>query len=135
MRPFITLLIFDERYRKAQFRCAFLMYFAVLVLGSIPGARSEAGELASGLVLHVVTYSLITLLLFSGANGSVWQKACKSFLIVVAMGAIDEFVQSFFPYRSARVLDWLVDINTGFFMSALLSFIWPTSNRHDAERG
>jgi len=125
MRPFLALLAFDPVYRKLQFRCAFLLYLAVLVIGSIPGARADAGEVASGLVLHSVTYSLITLLLFSGMNGTPWQKALKSFFIIVAMGAIDEWVQSFFPYRNARVTDWLVDISAAFITITVLIKIWP----------
>jgi len=125
MRPFLALLVFDPWYRKLQFRCAFLLYLAVLVIGSIPGARADVGELASGLLLHSATYSLITLLLFSGANGTSWQKALKSFFIIAAMGATDEWVQSFFPYRQARVTDWLVDIAAAFITATVLLMIWP----------
>lgn len=125
MRPFLASLMYDARYRELEFRGAFLLYLAVLVIGSIPGARAEVGELASGLVLHALTYSLITLLLFSGTNGSPLQKALKSILIVAAMGAGDEWVQSFFPYRTASVTDWLVDAGAAFCMAAALVAIWP----------
>jgi VanZ family protein len=130
MRPHLVLLLFDARYRKWKFRCAFLLYLAVLVLGSIPGARADIGELASGLVLHAATYSLITFLLFSGADGSTRSKAFKSFAIVAAMGALDEYVQSFFPYRSASVMDWMVDVSAGFIASCVLALVWPK----DADR-
>ena len=125
MRPLLALLIHDPRYRKLQFRAAFMLYLAVLVFGSIPGARKDIGEFATGLVLHAVTYSMIALLLFSGANGSARQKALKALLIVAAMGAGDEWVQSFFPYRTASVTDWMVDVGAAFMTSAVLMMLWP----------
>jgi VanZ family protein len=128
MPPFLVPFVFDARYRRLEFRCAFVLYFAVLVLGSIPGARADVGELASGLVLHTLTYCCIALLLFGGITGSAWRKAVLTFLIVAAMGAFDEYVQSFFPYRMASVIDWLVDLNAGFVTSALLWRIWPEEN-------
>lgn len=134
MRPLLALLIHDARYRKLEFRAAFVLYLAVLVFGSIPGARAGVGAFASGLVLHALTYCVIALLLFSGANGSAWRKALMSFLIVAAMGAGDECVQSFFSYRTASVTDWLVDISAAFFTSALLLLIWPR-NMQQASAG
>jgi VanZ family protein len=41
------------------------------------------------------------------------------------MGAIDEFVQSFFPYRTASVTDWLVDVGAGTLAAAALRASWP----------
>lgn len=134
MRSLITRLMSDPKYRKLEFRAAFLIYLAVLVLGSIPGARADVGELASGMTLHLTTYSFIALLLFCGAQGSAWNKACKAFLIIVVMGAGDELVQSFFPYRSADVMDWWMDMNAGFFTSAALWLIWPKETGRQSEQ-
>jgi VanZ family protein len=125
LQSFPAPLLFDAKYRKWRFRCAILLYLAVLVLGSIPGARADVGEYASGLVLHAGTYCVIALLLFSGSEGSPWSKACKSFLTVALMGALDEYVQSFFPYRSADVTDWMVDVIAGLVASCVLALIWP----------
>jgi VanZ family protein len=133
MRPLLALLIHDARYRKLEFRAAFVLYLAVLVFGSIPGARAGLGEFASGLVLHALTYCVIALLLFSGTNGSAWRKAFKSFMIVAAMGACDEWVQSFFAYRTASVGDWLVDISAAFITSALLLMVWPKEIRRNRQ--
>lgn len=134
MRSLTALLVLDEKNRKLAFRFAFLLYLAVLVLGSIPGARYEIGEFGSGLVLHLLTYSFITLLLFCGTEGNAWRKAIKSFAIVAAMGAFDEFVQSFFPYRTASIYDWLIDVNAGFFTSVLLCAVWPAWAGDNAKR-
>jgi VanZ family protein len=41
-------------------------------------------------------------------------------LAVALMGAGDEFVQSFFPYRGADVRDWAVDCTSAILVSLLL---------------
>lgn len=132
MRLLIALLISEPRYRKLSWRAAFLFYGAILVIGSIPGARADVGELASGFSLHMSAYSILALLLFCGVQGSAWSRACKSILMIAVMGALDECVQSVFPYRSADVMDWLVDMNAGLLISAMLWAAWPkgASGKH-----
>jgi VanZ family protein len=120
-----TLLIFNPRYRKPAFRAAFAIYAAVLVFGSLPGARAEVGEYASGLLLHALTYGMIALLLFNGTAGGFRRKAASAFLTVAAMGAGDEWIQSFFPYRTASAGDWLVDVGAAFLMCVVLYLNWP----------
>lgn len=46
-------------------------------------------------------------------------------LAIAAMGAIDESVQSFFPYRGASVRDWMVDCSAALFVCALLWMVLP----------
>jgi len=89
------------------------------VLGSIPGARAEIDDFASGILLHFATYSCITFLLASGAKGSPAHKAFKALLIVVAMGAVDELIQSFLPYRHGAVADWGIDLVAALVTSVL----------------
>jgi len=116
----IAALLFDEKSQKPRLHAAFILYFLILVFGSIPHARAEIGLLAPGLVLHSVAYSVITFLLFSGLSGSRWEKSIRAFLIVVAMGAFDEYIQSFFPYRHAQISDVLVDSGASFVTALLL---------------
>jgi VanZ family protein len=130
MRAFVTLLVPDEQYERFMFRSACILYTAVILLGSIPGARTEIGEVASGLALHFFTYACIALLLACGLRGGAKRKAAKAFAIVAVMGAVDEFVQSYLPYRTAALTDWYVDISAG-FLTALL--YWATSLKQ-AER-
>ena len=113
-------LLFAAAYRSLRFRCAFLMYFLILILGSIPHARAEIGELASGLVLHSVAYAAITFLLATGARREASGAALQAVLIVIIMGAVDEWVQSFFPYRHAAVSDWMVDCGASICTAVLL---------------
>ena len=96
------------------------MYFLILILGSVPHARAEIGELASGLVLHGVAYATITLLLATGSRRDPYGAALQAFFIVVVMGAGDEAVQSFFPYRHAAISDWLVDCIASLIAVALM---------------
>lgn len=125
MRAFLTPLISDPGYRKLALRAAFLLYAAILVLGSIPGARAEVGEVAPGVVLHGTAYAIITMLLVCGTQGGFRTRACLSCLIVAAMGAVDEGVQSFFPYRTSSVADWLVDVHAALLTSVVCWLLWP----------
>jgi VanZ family protein len=124
MRAFMASLIPEEQYEPFMFRSALALYFAVILLGSIPGARAEIGMVASGLVLHFFTYSLIALLIACGTRGNAARKALKAFVIVALMGALDEFLQSFLPYRRGALLDWYVDMSAGFLTASLY---WTTS--------
>ena len=116
-------MIFSENYRSLRFRSAFLIYSLILILGSIPHARAEVGELASGLVLHGAAYAVITFLLATGSRRAPSGAALQAFFIVVVMGAGDEIVQSFFPYRHAAISDWLVDCTASIITVALLMLL------------
>ena len=116
----VTGLLFDARYHKSRFRLAFLIYFAIIGFGSIPGARAEVGEYASGLILHFITYSVIAFLLFTGFRTEYPAKALTTVALVALMGALDEYVQTFFPYRRGAMADWYVDTSAGILMSTML---------------
>ena len=127
--PMFTLLetIFvTTQFQRLRYGCAIALYLLILILGSIPGARSEVGEYASGWVLHSMSYAILTFLLFTGSNGTPFQRAVKSVLTVMAMGALDEIVQSFLPYRNGAISDWLVDCNATLVTSVILWAVWPS---------
>jgi VanZ family protein len=109
MSPSPSLLLETPRVRRLCLAAAILMYLVILVWGSIPGARADIGRYAPGIVLHAVAYAVLTCLCFAGSSGSPAARALKAVLAIAAMGAGDEFVQSFFPYRGASVVDWAVD--------------------------
>lgn len=115
MRDLFTRFISDKHVETLIFRSGVTLYLAILILGSIPGARDEIGEVASGLVLHFAAYSCIAFLLACGAAGNASVKAAKAFFLVAAMGAFDEIVQSFLPYRDGAVTDWMIDISAALF--------------------
>lgn len=102
---------------------ALLIFAGIVIAGSVPGARAEVGEYASGIVLHGLAYAGLATLWFLGSTGSVLQRAFKAVLAVALMGAFDEGVQSFLPYRSGTVHDWLVDISAATLAATALALL------------
>ena len=125
MPAFLSLLLLDPRLRPARIKTALLLYAAVVVAGSIPGARAEVGEFAPGVVLHGVAYAFLSMLWFLGSTGSALVRAAKAVLAIALMGAGDELVQSFLPYRNGNVRDWMVDVSAALLTSTLLAVIVP----------
>jgi VanZ family protein len=125
MFAFIKKFFLYPAYGKLRYGSAFGLYLLIVVLGAIPGVRAEAGEIASGLILHSLAYCTIAYLLFTGSGRQSFTTAVHAFLWVVVMGAADEAIQSFFPYRNGRVQDWLVDIGAAFVMLCILMRAWP----------
>ncbi|MGK5067371.1 hypothetical protein D3C81_332260 [compost metagenome] len=121
----LLALCFADRYERLRFRTALVLYLLVILIGDIPGIRADVGQYASGGVLHSFGYGVLALMLFSGISGGVARRALLSVLMVVAMGALDEFIQSFLSYRHGSVHDWLVDIAAAMVVSLLLTFLWP----------
>lgn len=118
-----SLLQPSPTIRRALHALALLALVAILVAGSIPGARAEVGTFASGVVLHGLTYAFLATLWFLGATGTPLQRALKAMLAVALMGAVDEWVQSFFPYRSGDVRDWLVDVIAATLAATVLAVL------------
>ena len=125
MPALFALLVLDPKLRKLRLGCALLMYAAILVIGSIPGARAGIGHYATGVVLHSLAYAILTFLLFTGSNGSARNRALKAVLTVALMGAGDELLQSLFSYRGAAVADWLVDCSAAIIAATLLWALLP----------
>jgi VanZ family protein len=123
--PALTSLLFDPRYGRLLHVVALILFAGVVVAGSIPGARAEVGEYAHGWVLHGGTYAFLASLWFFGSTGSAPTRALKAVLAVAMMGAADELVQSFLPYRSGDVRDWLVDVTAATLISTLLALCLP----------
>ena len=111
----LSRFISNKQFEPLMFRAGLALYLAIIILGYIPGARDEIGEVASGLVLHFATYSCIAFLLACGAAGDATAKAVKAFFIVALMGALDECIQSLLPYRDGAVTDWMIDITAALF--------------------
>jgi VanZ family protein len=121
MIPSLPALLSNPRFRGLCLTSATLMYLAILIAGSIPGARADIGELAPGMVLHSTAYAVLACLWFLGTTGGAVARSLKAVLAVAVMGIGDEFVQSFFPYRHADVRDWAVDCTAAIIMTAVLS--------------
>jgi VanZ family protein len=125
MPALLSLLLLDSRLRTARRALAIVLYLAIVIIGSVPGARADIGQYAPGVVLHSLAYAGLALLWFTGSAGSTAARAAKAVLAVAVMGALDETVQSFFPYRGADVHDWMVDCAAALVTSALLAAVLP----------
>jgi VanZ family protein len=125
MPALFHLLVLDPKLRKIRLGIAIVLYLAILIIGSIPGERHAIGEFASGVVLHSIAYAGLATLWFTGSTGDGAQRALKAVFAIALMGAGDEFVQSFFPYRGAAVGDWLVDCVAAVVASTILWAVLP----------
>lgn len=129
VRPPLAAIIIEPRFQALCFRSAILIYVLILVIGSIPGARHEIGAFAPGELLHSLAYSGLTILLFLGKGIGLAGRTINAVLIATAMGAGDEFVQSFLPYRGASMLDWLVDVTASLTTAAAMCLVYPRFTR------
>jgi hypothetical protein len=125
MTAMLSQLLTHPRLRFACLAGAALMYLAIVVTGNIPGARADIGQYAPGVVLHSSAYAVLACLCFLGSSGSPAVRAVKAVLTIALMGAGDEFIQSFFPYRGADVRDWAVDCASAILVSLLLCIVLP----------
>jgi VanZ family protein len=120
-------LLLTDSHARLRWWTAIVLYLLILILGSIPGARQDIGEVASGVILHSMAYAGLTFLLFTGSAGGLPLRAAKAVLTIAVMGALDEGVQSFFLYRHAAVSDWLVDCSAALLTAG---FMWALWNRY-----
>jgi VanZ family protein len=120
-----TLLLTSD-FPRLRYWGAMAMFALIVIIGSIPGARADAAEVASGIVLHSIAYAVLAFLVFTGSTGSPAQRAPKAVLTIATMGAFDELVQSFLPYRHGAVGDWLVDVTAAMLTATLLWVLWST---------
>ena len=125
MPALFHLLVLDPKLRKLRLGLAIVLYLAILVIGSIPGERQAIGRFAPGVVLHSLAYAGLATLWFTGSTGDGAQRALKAVFAIALMGAGDEFVQSFFPYRGATVTDWLVDCVAAVVAATILRALLP----------
>ena len=125
MPSILSLLVLDPKLRKLRYYCAWCMYAAIVIMGSIPGARAEVGHYASGVALHSLAYAILTFLVFTGSTGNARHRALVAVLTVALMGACDELIQTLFPYRGAAVSDWLVDCTAAIVTALLLWAVLP----------
>ena len=125
MRPSLSSLLLHPRLRRLCLVAAILMYLTIITTGNIPGARADIGQYAPGAVLHSIAYAVLACLWFVGSHGTPLARAGKAVLAVALMGALDEYIQSYFSYRSADLRDWAVDCAAALVASGLLGRLLP----------
>jgi VanZ family protein len=123
MTTYLSTFLHNPPKRPLYVAVAIVMFLTIITTGNIPGARADIGAYAPGAVLHSIAYAVLAALWFIGSRGSPLARASKAVLAVAVMGASDEFVQSFFPYRGADVRDWAVDVGAAIVASSLLTLL------------
>ena len=123
MTTYLSSFLHHPHRRPRYLAVAVVMYLTIITTGNIPGARADIGAYAPGSVLHSIAYAVLAALWFAGSRGSAFARACKAVLAVAVMGAADEFVQSFFPYRGASIRDWAVDVSAAIVISSVLTLL------------
>jgi VanZ family protein len=87
------------------------VFFALMVMaGAIPGEAHALSAIFGDKALHFCAYALLSLLIFTGSPGSTWSRAVRTVLLIAVLGATDEAIQGFMPYRNADFLDWAWDM-------------------------
>jgi hypothetical protein len=125
MTASLPTLLLNPTVRRLCPAAAIAMYLLIITTGNIPGARADIGQYAPGPVLHSIAYAVLACLWFVGSHGSPLARAAKAVLTIAAMGALDETIQSYFPYRGASVVDWMVDCAAAVVASGLLCAFLP----------
>jgi len=123
MTMYLSTFLHNPPRRPLYLAAAIVMYLTIITTGNIPGARADIGAYAPGAVLHSIAYAMLAALWFTGSRGSPLARAGKAVLAIAVMGAGDEFVQSFFPYRGADVRDWAVDVGAAIVATSLLTLL------------
>ncbi|QNA88297.1 VanZ family protein [Massilia sp. Dwa41.01b] len=125
MPSFLTFLLLDPRLNRLRYAAALVMFLTIVIAGSIPGARADIGQYAPGVVLHSLAYATLALLWFTASSGNAASRSRATIIAIALMGAIDELVQSMFPYRGADVRDWMVDCSAALLTCAILWMLLP----------
>ena len=123
-KPRAATILLDSRFQHTCYASAMTLFLVIVVMGSIPGARQNLGQYASGLVLHSAAYAILSALIFLGNRGSASRRAICAVITIAMMGATDEYVQSFWSYRTAALSDWMVDVASGAVISTALWKFW-----------
>jgi VanZ family protein len=123
MTMHLSAFLQNPRMRLLCLAGAVLLYLTIITVGNVPGARADIGAYAPGTVLHSIAYAVLAALWFSGSRGTPLVRAGKAVLAIAAMGAGDEYVQSFFPYRGASARDWAVDVSAAIVAGSVMALL------------
>ena len=83
-------------------------FLALVTVGNLPGLAAEMSATFGDKRLHLAAYACLTLLVYASVQR---RPGLTALLVVTALGGLDEWIQSFFAYRQADLLDLLADIS------------------------
>lgn len=117
------VLPFRSRWRRYLPLFAFLIYLAMIVLGSIRGMAQQVFQDTNDKVLHMLAYGTLAGLLFLGQSKPVVQRSVIVVMVIALLGALDELIQRNFPYRTPDPMDWLADVSAAIAVCAILAAV------------
>jgi VanZ family protein len=118
-----------------HWRMAAALFFSLMIaIGAIPGEARTLSALIDDKLLHFAAYGFQSGLVFQSLTGSVPGRALRTLLLIAVLGALDEILQSFMPYRNADILDWLFDVLAALWTIALLLVLRAAHVRRHAAR-
>ena len=110
--------------RQFWFVAASAFFILLVALGSIPGAANAMSEHYGDKLLHTLAYGVMSALYFHAYRGSKLARSSYTLATITLLGALDETVQSFLPYRNASLADWCFDVASALLIVLLLA--WRT---------
>ena len=106
------------------------VFFALLLsIGSVPGYAKAASAMIDHRILHFVAYGFLSALIYGCMSGVPARRAKYTLLVIAVLGALDETIQSFLPYRNGAFSDWVSDMLAALSCVAVLAFF------HAREKG
>lgn len=106
---------------KPGLMIAVTFFVAMIAIGAIPGEADALSAKIPDKLLHFLAYSFLTCCLYVSIPGDKLRRAWISLLLVGVLGALDETIQRFMPYRSCDLADWLFDMLAALTSVAVLS--------------
>jgi VanZ family protein len=91
------------------FAVAAIFFITMIIFSSIGDFERQLIWLFNDKLLHLLAYSILSVLIYIGLSGHLLSRIALTFFVVSGLGAIDELIQNFFPQRDPSFDDWLVD--------------------------
>jgi VanZ family protein len=118
-----------------HWRMAAALFFTLMIaIGAIPGEARTLSAMIDDKLLHFAAYGFQSALVFKSLGGGLRGRAFRTLLLIAALGALDEFLQGFMPYRNADIADWLFDVLAASWAIALLLVLRAARVRRHAAR-
>lgn len=100
---------------------ALILYGLILILGNIRGMGEQLLPDASDKHLHALAYGGLSALLFVGLRAPVVYRTLGIIVLIAALGAVDECIQTLMPHRQADPMDWAADLLGSIAVCAVLA--------------
>lgn len=97
---------------------AAVFYAAMLLVGNLPGNAQAMSREFGDKLLHFAAYGCLAGAIYLSFKR---YRAVMTLAGIALLGGLDEFIQSFFPYRSSDLTDLLTDLLAAAVAIALLS--------------